>query len=95
MLDAILNNYKKPLFNHTLQRTFGPAVAAMLNTSYQPSAQSPLIKKQEDQQEIPEVLQGEIARLDSRFKVQLDSLQHTGSKTIYLTCKLGLMFSLV
>ena len=67
----------------------------MLNTSYQPSAQSPLIKKQEDQQEIPEVLQGEIARLDSRFKVQLDSLQHTGSKTIYLTCKLGLMFELL
>lgn len=44
-------------------------------------------KKTEDPpSEIPDVLQGEIARLDQRFKVSLDPNQQPGSKTIQLIC---------
>jgi mediator of RNA polymerase II transcription subunit 15 len=92
LLDAISNNIKSPLINHTLQRTFGPAVAALHGTSYR--SPSPPPKKhrgvEEDHQgtDIPDVLQGEIARLDQRFKVNLDPLQHSGAKTIHLICQL-------
>ncbi|XP_050100117.1 mediator of RNA polymerase II transcription subunit 15 [Anopheles aquasalis] len=37
-------------------------------------------------QEIPHILQGEIARLDQKFKVSLDPCAITGSKTIKLIC---------
>ena len=57
------------------------------------SAPSPPPKKQkiEDDSElyIPNVLQGEIARLDHRFQVNLHDLYHTGSKTVHLKCKLS------
>lgn len=43
-------------------------------------------KVEEPSSEIPEVLQGEIARLDQRFKVSLDPNQQPGSKTIQLIC---------
>lgn len=91
LMDAILANLKRPLFNHTLQRTFGPAVAALINNTYRNTSPPPLKRKYEEESEIPEVLQGEIARLDARFKVQLDPLQVCGSKTIHLICKLGLL----
>lgn len=41
---------------------------------------------EEPTSEIPDVLQGEIARLDQRFKVSLDPNQQAGSKTIQLLC---------
>lgn len=43
-------------------------------------------KTDEPTSEIPDVLQGEIARLDQRFKVSLDPNQQPGSKTIQLIC---------
>lgn len=43
-------------------------------------------KVEEPTSDIPDVLQGEIARLDQRFKVSLDQNQQPGSKTIQLTC---------
>lgn len=43
-------------------------------------------KVEEPTSEIPDVLQGEIARLDQRFKVSLDPNQPPGSKSIQLTC---------
>lgn len=48
----------------------------------------PLKRKrvEEPTSDIPDVLQGEIARLDQRFKVSLDQNQQPGSKTIQLTC---------
>lgn len=48
----------------------------------------PLKKKkvEEPTSEIPDVLQGEIARLDQRFKVSIDPNQQPGSKTIQLIC---------
>lgn len=49
----------------------------------------PPLKKQkleEPTSDIPDVLQGEIARLDQRFKVSLDPNQQPGSKSIQLIC---------
>lgn len=50
----------------------------------------PLKRKrvEESESEIPEVLQGEIARLDPRFRVSLDPNQQRGSKIIQLLCGL-------
>lgn len=89
LLEAINAHIRKPLFNHTLQRTFGPAVAALTHNPYRYSVSPPLKRKYEEDSDVPEVLQGEIARLDPRFKVQLDPLQHFGSKSIRIVCKLG------
>ncbi len=36
--------------------------------------------------EIPHLLQGEIARLDQKFKISLDNSAQTGTKTIKLVC---------
>lgn len=44
------------------------------------------IKLEEPTSDIPDVLQGEIARLDQRFKVSLDPNQQPGSKSIQLIC---------
>lgn len=41
---------------------------------------------EETRNDVPEVLQGEIARLDQRFKVSLDNTQQFGSKSIRLIC---------
>lgn len=41
---------------------------------------------EEVKHDVPEVLQGEIARLDQRFKVSLDNTQQSGSKAIHLIC---------
>ncbi|KAH3887747.1 hypothetical protein DPMN_011766 [Dreissena polymorpha] len=38
---------------------------------------------------IPDILQGELARLDPRFNVKLDPMQHAGSHDIHLVCRLG------
>lgn len=37
-------------------------------------------------QEIPHILQGEIARLDQKFKISIDSSSQIGSKLIKLVC---------
>lgn len=47
-------------------------------------------KIEDDSAEISDVLQGEIARLDQKFKVQLDPIQHMGSRTVNLICQLGI-----
>lgn len=43
-------------------------------------------KPEEPTSDIPDVLQGEIARLDQRFKVSLNPNQQPGSKSIQLIC---------
>ncbi|KAG5331321.1 MED15 polymerase, partial [Acromyrmex charruanus] len=63
LLGAVSADLQSPVINHTsLQRTFGPEIKNL----------PPPLKKQkieESSSEIPDVLQGEIARLDQRFKV--------------------------
>ena len=48
------------------------------------------IEKTEDKEGVPDLLQGEVARLPHRFKVERDFLYHPKSKTIHLICKLGI-----
>lgn len=87
LLEAIQSNYRKPNFNHTLQRTIGPAVAAITNNSYE-HAYKRTAEESVPEEEIPHTVQGEIAKLDSKFYIELDPLQHPQSKTIHLICKI-------
>ncbi|XP_054724200.1 LOW QUALITY PROTEIN: mediator of RNA polymerase II transcription subunit 15-like [Uloborus diversus] len=88
LLDA-LANIKSPMFNHVLQKTFGPPITALFGHSIRVPTPPPKRRKVEDDSgEISDVLQGEIARLDQKFKVQLDPVQHFGSRTVNLICQL-------
>lgn len=42
--------------------------------------------------DIPDLLQGEVARLDRRFHVSLNPASSSSSKTIHLTCHLREFF---
>ncbi|XP_029164900.1 mediator of RNA polymerase II transcription subunit 15-like isoform X2 [Nylanderia fulva] len=87
LLEAVSTHLQSPVINHTLQRTFGPCLDALFGPEIKNLP--PLLKKQkveESPSEIPDVLQGEIARLDQRFKVSLDPAQQNGSKCIQLIC---------
>ncbi|XP_018336602.1 mediator of RNA polymerase II transcription subunit 15 isoform X2 [Agrilus planipennis] len=86
LLEAVSNNLQSPVINHTLQRTFGPTLEALFGPEIK--LVPPLKRKrvEEPSSDIPDVLQGEIARLDQRFKVSLDLSQQPGSKTIQLLC---------
>lgn len=91
LMDAIANNIKMPMFNHTLQRTFGPAVRALHGPPI--SVDSPPTRKRkiedaDDGFDIDDLIQGEIARLHYRFIVNLDSNHQSGSKVVHLFCKM-------
>lgn len=89
LMEAIQINYRKPNFNHTLQRTIGPAVAAITNNnSYEHSYKRTIDEGQPEEEEIPHTVQGEVAKLDPKFYIELDPLQHPQSKTIHMICKI-------
>lgn len=87
LIDAVNSHLQSPVANHTLQRTFGPCLEALFGPEIKGLPQ-PLKKHKPEEtlSEIPDVLQGEIARLDQRFKVSLDPAQQNGSKCIQLIC---------
>ncbi|XP_054282652.1 mediator of RNA polymerase II transcription subunit 15-like [Macrosteles quadrilineatus] len=89
LLEALQTHLQSPVLNHTLQRTFGPCLEALFGSDIK-MLPPPLKKKklEEPVDDIPEVLQGEIARLDQRFKVSLDPTQQTGSRCVQLLCVL-------
>jgi mediator of RNA polymerase II transcription subunit 15 len=64
--------------NHSLSRTFLPPLRAVVGQeiTLAPLPPSPMDSEEED--EIPDVLQGEIARLQPRFKVWLSAGQPSG-----------------
>ncbi|CAG9825305.1 unnamed protein product [Phaedon cochleariae] len=86
LLDAVTNNLHNPVINHTLHRTFGPTMDALFGPEIKLVPPLKKVKIEEPTSDIPDVLQGEIARLDQRFKVSLDSNQQPGSKSIQLIC---------
>lgn len=45
--------------------------------------------EEEERQSIPSVLQGEVARLDPKFLVNLDPSHCSNNGTVHLICKLG------
>lgn len=87
LLEAVNNCLQTSVNNHTLQRTFGPTMDTLFGTEMK-MLPTPLERKvtEDVKHDIPEVLQGEIARLDQRFKVSLDNIQQPGSKNIRLIC---------
>ncbi|CAF4897287.1 unnamed protein product [Pieris macdunnoughi] len=90
LLEVVNNCLSSPLANHTLKRTFGSTLDALNGPEIKnlPAPQK-IAKYVEPVSEIPDVLQGEIARLDSRFKVSLDPLQLMGAEgCITLTAQL-------
>ncbi|XP_050685412.1 mediator of RNA polymerase II transcription subunit 15 [Leptidea sinapis] len=92
LLEVVNNCLQSPLANHTLKRTFGSALDALNGPPLKnlpPPPPQKQAKLEEPTMEIPDVLQGEIARLDSRFKVSLEPLQLSGgSGAITLTAQL-------
>ncbi|XP_011497418.1 PREDICTED: mediator of RNA polymerase II transcription subunit 15 isoform X2 [Ceratosolen solmsi marchali] len=87
LLEVVNTLLQSPVANHTLHRTFGPCLEALFGPEIKNLP--PPLKKQRTEEtscEIPDVLQGEIARLDQRFKISLDPAQQNGSKCIQLIC---------
>nr|XP_036848983.1 mediator of RNA polymerase II transcription subunit 15 isoform X5 [Manis javanica] len=90
LLDAVLANIRSPVFNHSLYRTFVPAVTAIHGPPITaPAACARKRRFEEDErQSIPNVLQGEVARLDPKFLVNLDPSHCSNNGTVHLICKL-------
>lgn len=90
LLDAVLANIRSPVFNHSLYRTFVPAMMAI----HGPPIMSPVVcsrkrrLEEDERQSIPNVLQGEVARLDPKFLVNLDPSHCSNNGTVHLICKL-------
>ncbi|KAG5874838.1 hypothetical protein JTB14_009295 [Gonioctena quinquepunctata] len=86
LIDAVSANLQSPVINHTLHRTFGPTMDALFGPEIRLVPPLKNLKVEEPTSDIPDVLQGEIARLDQKFKVSLDPNQQPGSKSIQLIC---------
>lgn len=92
LYDTISSNLQNPLANHTIQRTFKPSLEAWFGPDIKNLPPAKKRRVSDDQivpnvNEIPHILQGEIARLDAKFKITIDPTAHTsGSKTIKLIC---------
>lgn len=93
LFEAVNAALQNPTGNHTLQRTFRPCLEALFGTdirSLPSSVKQPRFSGDDHSasfnSEIPHVLQGEIARLDQKFKVSLDSSSQNNNKTIKLIC---------
>jgi len=94
LLEAVIkirgsNNNKPSQLNHTLSTTFLPPLQAVIGPEIclPPLPSSPLPSDDED--DVPDVIQGEIARLEPRFKVWLSSAQPSGQcGTVQLVCQL-------
>ncbi|XP_019721971.1 mediator of RNA polymerase II transcription subunit 15 [Hippocampus comes] len=90
LLDAVMANLRSPVFNHSLHRTFAPAMAAI----HGPPITGPLVlsrKRKQDEDErqtVPNILQGEVARLDVKFLVHLDPAHCSNNGAVHLLCKL-------
>ncbi|CAH0726313.1 unnamed protein product, partial [Brenthis ino] len=91
LLEVVNICLQSPLANHTLKRTFGSTLDALNGPEIKnlPAPPQKVQKLEEPALEIPDVLQGEIARLDSRFKVSLETMQLSGgTSAISLTAQL-------
>lgn len=96
LVEAVSANLQSSLGNHTLQRTFRPCLEALFGPDIKnlpTPAKQPRLAADEPStlgpsggQEIPHILQGEIARLDQKFKVSLDQCAIGDTKTIKLIC---------
>ncbi|XP_060880593.1 mediator of RNA polymerase II transcription subunit 15 isoform X1 [Metopolophium dirhodum] len=88
LIEVIGSMIQSPNFNHTLHRTFAPCIEFMVGQK-RPLSPPPYAGNEnsnEVQSIIPKALEGEIARLDQRFKVSLDPVRPSGVSCIRLLC---------
>ncbi|XP_026811970.1 mediator of RNA polymerase II transcription subunit 15-like [Rhopalosiphum maidis] len=88
LIEVIGSMIQSPNFNHTLHRTFAPCIEFMVGQR-RPLSPPPYTGNEnsnEVQSIIPKALEGEIARLDQRFKVSLDPVRPSGVSCIRLLC---------
>ncbi|XP_033627548.1 mediator of RNA polymerase II transcription subunit 15-like isoform X4 [Asterias rubens] len=93
LYEVIMTNIKSPILNHSLQRTFGPAMTAIHGPSTNYPSSTPPAKQQKTDTEaqtytVPNIVQGEVARLSSKFRVSLDEAHHAGGNDVHLICRL-------
>lgn len=90
LLEVINTTLQSPLANHTLHRTFRPSLELLFGTDIcAPVApKKPHLEEKSSpfEQDVPHVLQGEIARLDTKFKVKLDTTAQNNNRAIRLIC---------
>jgi mediator of RNA polymerase II transcription subunit 15 len=91
LYDAIVNSLQSPLGNHILHRTFKPSLEAWFGPDIKnlpPAKKARLSDDHPDStSSISHILQREIARLDSKYKISLDQTTHSvGSKVVALIC---------
>merc|ERR1719318_482294 len=93
LLEAVIKmrgaNNKTSHLNHSLSTTFLPPLQAVVGPAIclPPLPSSP--PPSDDEDDVPDVLQGEIARLEPRFKVWLSSSQPSGQcGAVQLVCQL-------
>ncbi|XP_022093236.1 mediator of RNA polymerase II transcription subunit 15-like [Acanthaster planci] len=93
LFEVIMQSIKLPTLNHSLQRTFGPAMTAIHGPPTNYPAATPPAKRQKTESDsqtfaVPNIVQGEVARLASKFKVSLDETHHPGGNDVHLICRL-------
>ncbi|RUS77893.1 hypothetical protein EGW08_014324, partial [Elysia chlorotica] len=91
LLDVVARFTTAPSLNHSLYRTFGPALEAYTGPAIRSASPPPAkVRKveQDTPEELPNVIQGEIARLGRRFQVSVDPKYHPGSDAYHLVCRL-------
>lgn len=99
LIEAVTANLQSPIRNHTFQRTFKPCLDALFGSDLTdmplPPKQARMSKEENaagagsgssTAQTIPHILQGEIARLDQKYKITLDASCQTGNRTIKMIC---------
>ncbi|KAL7634753.1 UNVERIFIED_CONTAM: hypothetical protein RMT77_015130 [Armadillidium vulgare] len=93
LFESINFAMKSPLGPHTIHRTLSPALKTLLGPDIEPHIPKYLKVEEQpkissDTPEISDLIQGEIARLPSRFKVNLETQLMSGSDDLILTCQL-------
>jgi len=92
LLEAVNESMQSPFASHTLQRTFRPCIESLFGPDIRNlpppvrRSRSPLQAQPGAGPEVSHILQGEIARLDPKFKITMDPSAQYGSKTIKLIC---------
>jgi len=93
LYDAVTRHAKSPMLSHTLQRTFSPLLQAMEGPPIlplpPPAKRIRLADINEKKCTVPHVLQGELARLCSRFQVKRGSNTGVTQSNTLLQCSIN------